>query len=136
MLDLLRKQLSEQEKTSAKQIEVLDLQVKELQESLYERRQDAAGRRRKQAAHVFLTAKRPPSTRKSQVIGADLAYITVKITNNSREPIYDAWLGWYDMNGDPTARSPANPPGRSCPTGKSPRPGASRKRPGPSIRRS
>jgi DNA-binding protein H-NS len=62
MLDLQRRQLAEQEKTSAKQAEILELQATELRESLEERKLSAARRRREQAAHVFLTEKPHPGT--------------------------------------------------------------------------
>ena len=52
MLDLQRGQLAEQEKTSAKQAEVLGLQAKELQGSLEEREREAEERRRGQASMV------------------------------------------------------------------------------------
>lgn len=52
MLDLQRRQLAEQEKTSAKQGEVLELQAKELSASLEERIREAEGKRRAQAAQV------------------------------------------------------------------------------------
>jgi hypothetical protein len=52
MLDLQRKQLAEQEKTSAKQAEVLELQGRELRESIDERKREAEDKGRAQAAQV------------------------------------------------------------------------------------
>jgi hypothetical protein len=52
MLELQRRQLAEQEKTSAKQAGVLELQTVELRESLEERKREAEDRRRSQAAMI------------------------------------------------------------------------------------
>jgi hypothetical protein len=52
MLDLQRRQLDEQEKTSTKQAEVLELQGRELRHSLEERKRAAEDKSRAQAAQV------------------------------------------------------------------------------------
>lgn len=52
MLELQRRQLAEQEKTSAKQAEVLELQGRELRESIDERKREAEDKSRAQAAQV------------------------------------------------------------------------------------
>lgn len=100
MLELQRRQLDDQRRASEKQAEVLELQAIDLRESLDERKQSAAQRRREQAVHVFLTEQRRPSFPNSPVIGAQLSYVTVTVANNSHEPVYEAQLHWH-LDGSP-----------------------------------
>jgi hypothetical protein len=53
-----------------------------------------------------------------------LAYITVTVTNNGREPMYESWIRGH-LNGDPCGDPDPEPVGTILP-GKPPRPGTSR----------
>lgn len=102
MLDLQRRQLAEQERTSAKQAEVLELQAAELRESLGERTRQAEQAHRAQAARVFITeelfngraGRRMAADSEFAGIGAEPPSVTATAHNTSDQPIYDAEFCW------------------------------------------
>jgi hypothetical protein len=103
MLDLQRTQLAEQEKTSAKQTVVLELQAADLRKSLEEREREAAARQRVQAegVTVWLTTDRHP-------VGGTPLQAAV-LSNQSIQPIYDvqAYLHYMEEGRLGTEWTPA-----------------------------
>ena len=92
MLGIQSGQLAEQRKINAEQTRVLDLQAKELQESLEQREREARERRSAQASQVFVwegwqdrygIGKPPEQT------------VTAHIHNTSEQPIYDVRFSWH-----------------------------------------
>lgn len=98
MLDLQRKQLAEQQETSAKQAEVLELQAKELRESLDERKRAAEEKRRGQADLVTAWFAWAPVTGAINP-GSDWG---ATVRNASGAPIFDVRINFdwiYDQPG-------------------------------------
>jgi hypothetical protein len=98
---LLARQLDEQKKLGERQAAVLELQVKELAESLEERRVNRVQQRRSQAARVFMWEDR-------QYAGNVVTYVK----NASMQPIYDAEVVWYTgpaVTGTETFNKPMMP---------------------------
>ena len=99
-LDALRGQLEEQQKASAAQAEVLELQAAELRESLAERTRQAEQVRRAQAARVFLTEESFNGRHGRGMdgygefigVGPKPPSVTATAHNTSDQPIYDAEL--------------------------------------------
>jgi len=87
--DCQRRQLAEQEKTTAEQVRVLKLQAEELQESLEDRERDAMERRRGQASRVYMWTKLPEND-------PEPAEIFAHVRNTSRQPVYDVLIQWWD----------------------------------------
>jgi hypothetical protein len=92
-VQILRDQLGEQRNASARQAGVLDLQAKELRESLDQRKRNTEARRRAQAAKIFLTGA---PTGPGITFGGPLPppTTTATVVNSSDQPIYDAELHW------------------------------------------
>ena len=90
----LKDQVKAQQALNEKQTPVLELQAKELQESIDDRKREAearereaAERRRAQARHVFLAVN---------PFGLNMpTAITATVQNSSNEPIYDPQFRWY-----------------------------------------
>ena len=139
MLELQRRQLAEQEKTSAEQAEVLGLQARELQGSLEEREREAEERRRGQASMVAVwfawapvtSAINPDNDWGATVRNAsDLPVLDVRAAfHRVTEPVRGLdWnpvsAGMPEVDPGPAASHRAAPPDR-------PRP----RRAGPKVRR-
>lgn len=98
MLKVQSDRLDEQRKINQKQTEVLELQARELNESLAERKREAERRHRDQAAHVFLTEKRWPAQPRGP-LDSEPPLITATAHNTSDQPVYDADLRWHQGPG-------------------------------------
>ena len=85
----LQRQLEDQKDLNEKQTPVLVLQAKELQESLDERKREAAARRRGQASRVFIWEEGTTDD-----IG-EPATLTAHVKNTSDQPIYDLITSWH-----------------------------------------
>lgn len=83
----LKDQVKAQQDLNEKQTPVLELQARELRESLEQRIREAEARRRAQASHVFLGL---------EPVGLNMPTgRTAHIANDSNEPIYDAQVRWH-----------------------------------------
>jgi hypothetical protein len=91
MLRVQSEQLEEQRKINARQIEVLELQTRELQESLDERKREAKDLHRIQAAQVYCwetyETPLPPGNARGRA--------TLYVRNTSQQPVYELQLSWY-----------------------------------------
>ena len=100
-LEMQRHQLDEQRAINAKQTEVLELQARELTESLDERKREMEGRRRAQAIRVFIWEERldhDPRVTLAQAHASGSAVgpvIVAHLRNASDWPIYDVRLSWH-----------------------------------------
>jgi cbb3-type cytochrome oxidase subunit 3 len=92
MLKVQSDQLEEQRKVNAEQTRVLALQVKELGESLEERRREALERRSSQASQVFVREERYTYHAVGKPPEKD---ITVYVRNTSKQPVYEVWFSWH-----------------------------------------
>lgn len=116
MLQIQSEQLAEQRRINAQQIKVLDLQARELRESLDERKQEAEQRKSAQAARVFISQKDQPASSKAWAKmwqegdskptypEPDHILASAVAVNASDSPIYDAELRWHRgsaSHGDP-----------------------------------
>ena len=89
MLELQRRQLAEQEKTSAKQAEELELQRRQFERDQFERR-------RAQASLVFVWTERGYDERyPGEESSGNHDTLTVYVTNTSQQPVYDVTISWY-----------------------------------------
>jgi hypothetical protein len=99
MLRVQSEQLEEQRTINAKQAEVLELQARELQESLDERKQAREQQRRAQASRIFIWHKPGPvlsTTPASAARGATGGRSKVAyLVNSSEQPIYDVMISWH-----------------------------------------
>lgn len=105
---LLQQQLNDQQKLSSRQVDVLELQAKELQDSLDERRRGAALRRRAQAARVFMEVERYRDVIPSRGRSGELLVwkINARVHNKSEQPIYEVTLTW--RNGSAAVGEPGS----------------------------
>jgi hypothetical protein len=106
-LDAQRDQLYEQQKINVKQTGVLELQARELRESLDARKREAAERRRAQASKVFIWEERTlgPTTitQTPGATGQDW-WVTAHVSNTSDQPVYDLEFRWQQgaaLSGQP-----------------------------------
>ncbi len=97
---LLERQLREQQDFNEKQAPVVALQVKELEASLAERKQEASDRRRAQASRVFIFEERGPDLRVTQVQvateGARGNVVIAHVKKTSEQPIYGVAISWRE----------------------------------------
>lgn len=108
---LQQRQINDQAKTNTKQLEVLELQAKNLEAALADRERDARERRRHQAEQVNACLK---------VEGRERGPFTGDITvvNRSQQPVYNLCTHWLNAGSEmrfDTALSPDNPQGRLDP---------------------
>jgi type II secretory pathway pseudopilin PulG len=115
MLDLQRRQLAEQEKATAKQANVLELQGVELRASIEERSREAGDKRRAQAAQVTAWFAYAPLT------GANEGYVApgaldwgATIRNASDLPVFDVRVTFNYIAEQANGRDWANAMGFSC----------------------
>jgi hypothetical protein len=107
-------QLADQRAVNDKQTDVLELQAKELRESLDQRAREAAEQRRAQASQVFIWTEPgiTPGISQAERAGNPIfrasnhsfETVEVHIRNTSRQPIYDLAISWY--RGTATWESP------------------------------
>jgi len=106
----LKEQLSDQRALSMMQTPVLELQAKELQESLAERIREAQARRRAQASQVFawnavhltdVPEVLPGASQQEWTAAAEQAtrVPSVDIRNTSTQPVYDVLVEWLLEDG-------------------------------------
>lgn len=91
-------ELKDQRDLNAKQTPVLELQAKELQEALDERKREAGERRRAQATGVYITIDRGgmATTQAQRASGVrDPGFATARVTNTSNQPVYDLVISWH-----------------------------------------
>ena len=84
---ILQQQAKDQQDLTAKQTPVLELQAKELQASLDQRKLEAAVQRKAQASQVFI--------RMEQTQLKELWQVTALACNTSPQPIYDMHVSWH-----------------------------------------
>ncbi|HET9970377.1 MAG TPA: hypothetical protein VFQ68_19240 [Streptosporangiaceae bacterium] len=97
MLKVQSNQLDEQRKINAEQTRVLELQARELQESLDERKCEGDERRRAQASRLFIWQERGP-----QVVTTEAAArgetgspsVIAHIVNAGQQPVYNVIISW------------------------------------------
>jgi hypothetical protein len=104
-LGLQRRQFEDQQKANARQAEVLDLQARELRESLTRLEREESERRRAQAARVFFWDERTaPNRARISVIGGDEPTArrgpehrvhVAHVRNDSEFPISDLEFRWH-----------------------------------------
>src|ERR1700728_1311274 len=100
-LGILKDQLEDQKALNARQTPVFELQARELQESLDERKRQAESAHRAQASRVFLTEERFGGRASGQGrgeirgIGTKPPSVTATAHNTSDQPVYDAELRWH-----------------------------------------
>ena len=95
MLKVQSEQLGEQRKINTEQIKVLELQAKELRESIDEREREREQRHRGQASRVFITQKRSRTAPHGHPEPEGVEpFVTATVANSSDQPIYDAELRW------------------------------------------
>jgi hypothetical protein len=87
----IERQVTDQQEFARRQSEVLELQARELDESLAERKWEAEQRRIAQASRIF-TGAAPFSE--------DTADVSPRVVNASDLPVYDAQL-WHSAHSDP-----------------------------------
>lgn len=100
-LELQRQQLDERRIINTRQTEVLELQARELSESLDERKREMQERRHAQATRVFIWEERldrDPRVTQAQAAAGGSApgpVIVAHVRNASDWPIYDVRLNWH-----------------------------------------
>lgn len=92
-------QLQDQISLNKEQTGVLELQARELEESLAERKREREERRRAQASRVFIWQERgpilagPPAALARGASGG--GSVVAHVVNTSEQPIYDVMIGWF-----------------------------------------
>jgi hypothetical protein len=88
---------------NTEQIRVLELQAKELQESLKQRQRETLERRSAQASQVFVWQERTVVNALGKLPEHT---VTVHLRNTSKQPVYDIWFTWQsgDTKYSPTWR--------------------------------
>jgi cbb3-type cytochrome oxidase subunit 3 len=97
MLRIQAEQLAEDRKVNAEQIRVLALQAEELSQLSADRQREARGRRRSQAALVYMWTM--PLIQKDAPIS-----FMVELRNTSQQPVYSVRFDW-NLNGKRLARN-------------------------------
>ena len=96
MLKVQSDQLEQQRKINAEQTKVLELQARELQESLAERKREAEARRSAQASQVSLAVKMLGfGSFQEGMHGGPLLEATAVNASERQQPIYNTKLYWY-----------------------------------------
>lgn len=94
-----REQLGEQQKVNRKQIEVLELQARELRESLAEREREREQQHRGQASQVFISqnvSQQPATAYMDAIAGRETSpTVTAVVSNTSGLPIYGVQIIWH-----------------------------------------
>lgn len=91
-LGILKDQLEDQKALNARQTPVFELQARELQESLDERKREAEEQRRAQASMVFIWEHADTARTAG---GVEVPAVTAHAVNTSDQPLYDAELRWH-----------------------------------------
>lgn len=89
-------QLADQRKVNAEQTIVLELQTRELNESLAERKREAKQRKIAQASQVFIWTEatdEPVGEGRQRLVGRRVAIIA-HLKNTSQQPVYDLVITW------------------------------------------
>jgi hypothetical protein len=86
-LDVQNRLLDDQAKANAQQVQLLQLQMANLTQSLEDRKRDAEQRRRAQASRVFVKQD-------INVRPGNPSLVTARVQNMSDQPVYDAELLW------------------------------------------
>jgi hypothetical protein len=96
MLKVQSKRLDEERMVNEEHIRVLNLQARELEESLAERKREREQRHRDQASRVFITQERHRTAPRGYEEREDVEpFVAVTVVNSSEQPIYNAELRWH-----------------------------------------
>ncbi len=93
-LNTQRQQLTDQRDANRKQAEALDLQAKEIRQSLDRLRQEREERRRAQAKQVLVKVTRDDTMDFDRPGHPVIRKMEAVVTNTSRMPVYDGYVVW------------------------------------------